>query len=148
MRDSRSYVRFARAQAGFTLIEVLVVVLIIGILAAIAIPSFLSQKKKADDAGAVSLVRNSETAMEAYGASNSGSYAGASASSLNSIEPSIGITSNTSNPYLSTVSATATDYTLVVDSPMSSGSFTLTKTANSIIHSCSGTGGGCVGSSW
>jgi type IV pilus assembly protein PilA len=145
MRDTRPY---RRGQAGFTLIEVLIVVLIIGILAAIAIPSFLSQKKKADDAGAVSLVRNAATAMEAFGTANSGSYAGASASSLHSVEASIDITSNASTPYLSSVSATATDYTLVVASPMSSGSFTLTKSGNSVTHTCTGTGGGCVGGSW
>ncbi|MEA2146243.1 MAG: type pilus assembly protein PilA [Solirubrobacteraceae bacterium] len=150
VRDTRHRIEAVpgRAQAGFTLIEVLVVVLIIGILAAIALPSFLTQKKKADDAQAISLARDSETAIEAFGTSNQGSYAGASTSSLHSIEAAINITSNPTNAYVSSVVAGANNYTLVVASPTSGGSFTITKSGNAITRSCSGTGGGCVGSSW
>lgn len=80
--------RRRKGQEGFTLIELLVVVIIIGLLAAIAIPAFLGQRNKANDAAAKSLVRNGATAMEAY-FSDGNTYVGADATSMRKIEPNI-----------------------------------------------------------
>ena len=57
--------RLACDQAGFSLVELLVVMLVIGVLAAIAIPAFFSQKEKGDDTGAESNARNLQTLVEA-----------------------------------------------------------------------------------
>lgn len=57
-------------EEGFTLVELLVVVAIIGILAAIAIPQFSAYRTKAYNSSAMSDLRNFKSAMEAYAYDN------------------------------------------------------------------------------
>ena len=87
-------------EGGFTLIELLVVILIIGILAAIAIPSFLSQKGKATASQAKELARTAETTAETYATDNNGSYAKLTTAIEHEYEPSIVTVSNGKEAYL------------------------------------------------
>jgi type IV pilus assembly protein PilA len=66
----------SRNQGGFTLIELLVVIIIIGILLAIAIPSYMKFRDRANKSAAQANVRSSIPAVEAYFADNN-TYAGA-----------------------------------------------------------------------
>ena len=72
---------------GFTLIELMVVVLIIAILIAIAIPTFLGARQRAQDRAAQSNVRNAFTAEKTF-YTDSQAYTG-TAASVAAIEPSL-----------------------------------------------------------
>lgn len=77
--------RVAREEHGFTLIELLYVLVIIGVLIAIAVPSFLGFKDRAQRRTAAANVRSAVPDAEAYYTDN-GSYAGMTLATLQTID--------------------------------------------------------------
>ena len=140
-------------EGGFTLIELLVVILIIGILAAIAIPSFLSQKSKATDSSAKELARTAYTTEETYATDHNGEYTN-SVTTLHEYEPSIETSAANNNAYLSGATAAPGEFSVTATST-SGHTFTITKAASgTVTRTCSaGTGsiatkGGCPAGTW
>jgi type IV pilus assembly protein PilA len=85
--------RLQKDENGFTLIELMVVVLIIAILIAIAIPTFLGAQNRARDRGAQSDLRNALTAAKTLATDSAGLFqvsgVDITSSDMNGVEPSI-----------------------------------------------------------
>ena len=96
-------------EQGFSLIELLVVIMIVGILAAIALPAFLSQRTKARDTDAKSSAVIATRVLEEYHQDHDG-FTGVNAAALIDIEPSLASARNLA------VVETAAGYRLTVDS--------------------------------
>ena len=109
-----------KSQKGFTLIELMIVVVIIGILAAIAIPNFIAMQNRAKEGSVKANMHTFQLAAEDYGVSNDGAYAD-QASTIAALLPGAG--TNFKNPFSKTAGSgvawlNVTGYTI----PLATGS--------------------------
>ena len=123
-----------RREDGFSLVELLVVMMLIGLLAAIAVPSFFRQKDKGHDAQAESAAKAAQMAAETISTENKGDYdglLGVTVANLRRVEPSL------NDAVLSVPAVGPSGYTVEVTSD-TGNSFGVTRNPDgSIVFPCS-----------
>lgn len=133
--------RGIRSERGFSLIELLVVMLVIAILAAITLPAFIAQRTKAQDATAKSALATTGLAALTYYTEND-DFSGMTVSALQKVEPSL--KDDPANTGLTVDSASGEAYKVHLTHPASGHVFTLERGSGKDKRTCSPAGqGGC-----
>jgi type IV pilus assembly protein PilA len=153
-RRNGLFPRLVSDEHGFTLIELLVAVLILGLLAAIAIPTFLSRRTNGGDAVAKGLVNTAQQEAMMYGLTNS--FLTMTPSALSGVEPTINITPN-GKAVLVNASPTSGGFILTVVSS-TADTFNVTYSNGRATRTCivavgngnttTNSGGGCRNGTW
>ena len=133
--------RTYEGQGGFSLIELLVVILIIGVLAAIALPAFLGQREKGQDSSAKSAARNLVSGIESFYASNK-TYVGAE---NDDDVKKIGVMGTGSGQ--ASIEASGANSYLIIGHSASGNEFLITKTGSTVTRTCTDTNEGSCPSS-
>jgi type IV pilus assembly protein PilA len=136
-------------QGGFSLIEVLVVMLILGVLAAIALPAFLGQQEKSEDADAKSNARNLVSLVDSCYTSKD-DYS--QCSDQAALGGNIGIPYGTSPGQAEVAASTRDSFTVTAVSKSktagANNTFSIERSSAGVLsRTCSG-GGGCHSGSW